>query len=562
MHYLNEWNIFIFLVQMAVLLGCARALGEVFRRLGQPTVTAEILVGVLFGPTVFGRLCPSYHSAMFPTDATQQTMLDTVAWLGILFFLLRTGLETSFAAAWKLKGEAIKVSFADLILPLVIAFVPTYFLPSSCFGEHASRFMFAMFVATIMTISALPVTARVLQELRIYRTDTSLLIMSALTINDVAGWVVFALILSTVTENSGNIASLVWIVFGTFAFAGISLTAGRRLMEWAFAATVKGRASEHGASLTLVCLAGLVCGAITTKIGIHSLFGFFIAGIMVGEARSLPEHTRNVFSQMVQAILVPIFFASIGLKIDFLAGFNIWLVLFIFIIGVGGRFIGAWVGCMWANIPRSGWSLVSAAHVPGGEMQIVIGILALEYGVISAKVFVAVVVGAVFSSMLAGPWMKRSLMRMRQLDWLAYLTSEAIIADMTSKTMDEAIDVLSKVAAGLEDMPAAQSIAAAVLEREKTMPTSLENGISVPHARLENITEAVVVMGRSIEGIDWNSRDGKPTNLVFMIITPVNDTETQLQILRGIAQTLLVPAKRAKVLAAADGTAILRELRG
>ncbi len=561
MHYLDEWNIFIFLVQVAVLLGCARALGEVFRRFGQPAVTAEILVGVLFGPTIFGRTFPAFHSAMFPADATQHTMLDTVAWLGILFFLLRTGFETSFTAAWRQKGEALKVSFADLLLPIIIAFVPAYFLPESYFGEQTSRFMFAMFVATIMTISALPVTARVLQELRIYRTDTSLLIMSALTINDVAGWVVFALILSTVSETATSISSIGFVVFGTITFAAICLTAGRRLMEWIFTAINKSRVSEHGASLTVVCIAGLIGGAITTKIGIHSLFGFFIVGIMVGEARSLPEHTRTVFSQMVQAILVPIFFASIGLKIDFIAGFDIWLVLFIFIIGVIGRFIGAWVGCIWAKIPRSGWPLVSAAHVPGGEMQIVIGILALDYGVISEKVFVAIVFGAVFSSMLAGSWMKWSLTRMRNIDWLAYLTSEAIIPDLTSETRNEAIETLSSVAAGLEGMPDAKTIAAAVWERENTMSTSLDKGISVPHARLEGLTQTAVVLGRSVNGIDWNSSDGKPANLIFMIITPNNETETQLQILRGIARTLLVPAKRAKVLAAANAPAILHELR-
>ena len=561
MQHINELNIFIFLLQVALLLGSARALGGIFRRYGQPAITAEILVGLLLGPSIFGRVAPEFHSVIFPNDSVQIIMLDTVAWLGILFFLLRTGFETSFAAAWRLKGEAVKISSADLVLPMIIAFVPAYFLPASYFGEQTSRFMFALFVATIMTISALPVTARVLQELKIYRTDISLLTMSALTINDIAGWIVFALILGTVTDTAPSIASIVWIIIGTFSFAGISLTLGKRVLEYAFDAINKSRYAGHGASLTLVCIAGLIGGAITTKIGIHALFGFFIAGIMVGEARSLPEHTKNVFSEMVGAILVPVFFASIGLKIDFLASFDVILVLFILTVGVFGRYIGAWIGCLWAKLPRSGWSLVSAAHIPGGEMQIVIGILALEYGVISEKVFVAIIFGAITSSIIAGPWMKLSLKHMRKLDWLSYLTSEAIISNLTAKTKDEAIELLSRTAASFEGMPDEQTIAKAVAEREKIMNTALDNGLAVPHARLSEISQTMVVLGRSIDGIEWDSRDGKLTGLVFMILTPKEETETQLLILRGIAQTLTDADNRSSILTASEATDILRKLR-
>jgi len=99
MHYWDETNILLFLVQVALLLGLARGLGEVFRRWGQPSITAEILVGVVLGPTVLGRVAPGFHAMLFPDDVTQQTMLDTVAWLGILFFLLKTGLETSLVTA-------------------------------------------------------------------------------------------------------------------------------------------------------------------------------------------------------------------------------------------------------------------------------------------------------------------------------------------------------------------------------------------------------------------------------------------------------------------------------
>jgi len=104
MHYLNEQNIFIFLIQVFLLLGLARGVGEIFRSWKQPPLTDEILVGVFLGPTIFGRFLPRLHQMLFPVNAIQQNMLETVAWLGVLFLLLETGLEIDFSSAWRQRG--------------------------------------------------------------------------------------------------------------------------------------------------------------------------------------------------------------------------------------------------------------------------------------------------------------------------------------------------------------------------------------------------------------------------------------------------------------------------
>ena len=124
LHMISEQQILIFLLQVLLLLGCARGLGLLFMKFGQPSITAEILVGILFGPTVLGRVAPGLHAALFPAEAMQQAMLQSVAWLGILFFLLDTGLETDFATAWRQRGDGLRISLADLVLPMIIAFVP------------------------------------------------------------------------------------------------------------------------------------------------------------------------------------------------------------------------------------------------------------------------------------------------------------------------------------------------------------------------------------------------------------------------------------------------------
>lgn len=145
-----------------------------------------------------------------------------------------------------------------------------------------------------------------------------------------------------------------------------------------------------GYSLTVIAVVGLMSGAIAQKIGIHALFGFFLAGLIAGESRNLSEKTRSIISQMVYAVFVPIFFANIGLKIDVVANFDFFLVYLFTVLGIGARFIGAFVGVMPAGAPRVQRWPVGALHTPGGEMHIVIGTLALELLLINKTVFVAI----------------------------------------------------------------------------------------------------------------------------------------------------------------------------
>lgn len=540
-HMISEQQILIFLLQVLLLLGCARSLGLLFMKFGQPSITAEILVGILFGPTVLGRVAPGLHAALFPAEAMQQAMLQSVAWLGILFFLLDTGLETDFATAWRQRGDGLRISLADLVLPMIIAFVPVVMLPARFLGDPNQRILFACFVATIMTISALPVTARVLQDLNLYRTDAGLLVMCALTINDVAGWLVFAIILGLAGEAIVSPTAIPLILIATVAFATLALTVGRRATNAALERFHAWGLPEPGTSLTFICLIGLLGGVFTSWIGIHALFGFFIVGIMAGEARALSENTRQVMSQMVRAILVPLFFATIGLKIDFAANFHPGLVALLLFVGVGGRFFGAWVGCAWARQPRRHWHWIAAAHTPGGEMQIVIGMLALEYGVVSEPVYVAIIFGAVASSAALGPWMRWAIRATQTVPVRHGLPPDVVLPNLVAESRDVALRALCRAAARVLPGWDAEALYAAVAARESAMGTALGNGIAVPHARLPALRRAVVVAARTHAGIDWNAPDAVPARLLFLILTPADDTDQQIRIVGTLATALQDP---------------------
>ena len=554
----KEHQILLFLLQLLVLLGCARGLGLLFTRYGQPSITAEILVGIFFGPTILGRMLPALQQSLFPTDPVQQSMLEAVAWMGLLFFLLDTGLQTDFAAAWRQRRSAMIISVSDLILPMLIAFIPCLFLPDHFLVDPQARLLFAFFIATIMTISALPVTARVLQDLNLYRTDTGLLIMGALTINDVAGWLVFAVILGIAGGTVTTATKIPLILIYTIVFAVVSLSIGRRLFDRTMEQFSRWKLPEPGTSLTFICLVGLLGGVFTTWIGIHALFGFFIAGIMAGEARALTENTRHVLHHMVRAVLVPVFFATIGLRIDFAAGFHFGLAALLLTVGIGGRFIGAWVGCFLSRQPRIDWAIISAAHTPGGEMQIVIGMLALQYGVISQPVYVAVIFGAVVSSIILGPWMRWAMKPVMNLPVVNYFRSSSIILNINAGDRDTAILELCRFAAKNNGLNV-DVVHSAVADREDTMGTSLGNGIAVPHARLQEIRHPVIVIARSLAGVEWNAPDGLPARMIFLILTSSDDAGQQIRILGEIAKALKKDYIR-KLLMNADTTEKIHDL--
>jgi mannitol/fructose-specific phosphotransferase system IIA component (Ntr-type) len=292
---------------------------------------------------------------------------------------------------------------------------------------------------------------------------------------------------------------------------------------------------EPSSSLTFVSLLGIFCGIVTQAVGIHALFGFLIAGVTVGGAKMLPERTRHVIAQMVYAIFVPLFFASIGLKIDFFSAFNPGVVAFVAALSIGGKFLGAWIGAQMTRHSSDDKYAIAIAHTPGGTMEIVVGILALESNLISEPGFVGIVSAAIISSVVVGPWLSHSINRRRKVGLLEYFSFPSMLPDLKAAEPFRAIDELCESISANEQVPAVETLIHEAHHREDMMGTAMEEGVAFPHARLTNLKKPVIVFGRSLPGIEWNSLDGKPTRFIFLIFTPAHDNDVQIQILRALA---------------------------
>jgi Kef-type K+ transport system membrane component KefB len=560
MNVITEHHLLIFLVQFAVLLGACKVVGYLLEKIKQPTVTGDVLVGLILGPAIFGRYAPDLQLSIFPNEPVQWAMLGTVAWFGNLFLLMETGLEINFSKVWKQRGNAMKLSFIDLIVPISICFLPFYFLPSSYLIDPSQRVIFALFIATIMTISALPVAIRGLRDMGVLKTDVGFLIVSALTINDIVGWVLFTIILGVYAHGTIEPAFIVRLIALTLAFTLLSLTLIKRVVDKAISLIHTKIGHETGYKTTFIVIIGMLMGAITLKIGIHSLFGFFIAGIVVGEAKHISEQDRHTIHRMVYSIFVPIFFAKIGLQINILANLDFPLVALITLLGIASRYAGAYLGSMWAKQDKVNRSSIAISHTAGGEMHIVVAMLAFSGGLISERVFVSVVTASIFSTIIFGPWLSFTLRKLNKNKVKFLFTKDDVIFDSHSRTKDELLKhLLSKVATRLSVKETLLN--REVFAREEQMSTSVGHGIAFPHAHLEGLKGSKLFVVKSSRGIDWDSPDGESVKLIFLTLTPADKPEMQLNLMQTLSTALRNPQYLSKLLLSEDSAKIYNLLK-
>src|SRR5581483_5542245 len=282
--------LFLLLLQITLILTVSRVLAELMKRLGQPAVIGELMAGVVLGPSLLGWLWPGAFNLMFPQEATQAHLLEVVAWIGMVLLLLLTGLETDVRLLRHLGRSALTSSAMGMVIPFVSGFALGLLTPSSYIGEHAPRYLFAAFLATAMSISAMPVIAKILLDLELTKRNIGIVILSAGVVDDTTGWLILSLI-------AGIARAQDWVLlhfFKTLALTALFLAASRFLflpaMRWMFR-VVDDRARTANADLTLIVGFAFVLSAITEKIGIHAVFGAFVAGCILRQVPHLRPAT-------------------------------------------------------------------------------------------------------------------------------------------------------------------------------------------------------------------------------------------------------------------------------
>jgi len=545
---LTPHDITVLFLSLAVLLGLAKFLGELARKYHQPVVIGEILAGILLGPTVFAQISPDLYLWLFPAEGSTRTFLDGFSIMAVAFLLLVAGLEVDLSTIWKQGKATALVSFTGMIFPMVLGCATAWAMPELIGKNPDGELLpFVFFVGIAMSITALPVIAKILIDINLLKTDTGMLIMSAAMVNDLLGWLGFAMVLAMMQGQASD-AGVVQTIALTLVFVGLMLTLGRWLFHRALP-VVQAHTAWPGGVIGFILVLTMLGAAATEAIGIHAIFGAFIAGIVIGDSSHLRERTRDTIYQFVTNIFAPVFFATIGLRINFIASFDLATVLIVLVVAIVTKTCGCYLGAVWAGLSkREGWA-IGFGMSARGAMEIVLGQLALKAGLINEQLFVALVIMALVTSLISGPAMQRILQRKAKRHLSDMLSDRQYISAMTATDARTAIAELAEVAAAVTKLKAAD-IFEATWSRELLMSTGIGNMVAVPHARLEGLARPVVVIGRSNVGIDFNAPDGDPARIICLLLAPESDDSAQLELLRMVAESLGDAPSRSAALAA------------
>ncbi|HEX9889757.1 MAG TPA: cation:proton antiporter [Nitriliruptorales bacterium] len=409
---LSEHDLLLFWAQFALLLVVARGMGYLFRRAGQPSVVGELGAGLLIGPSVFGRFLPAQADWLFPGGALESAPILTIAWVGVALLLVETGFDTDLGLLRRLGRQAAAVSLGSLVVPLVMGFAIGWVMPGDLFiGEAGTQLTFAAFIAVAMSISALPVVARILAELGLMRRDIGQVTVAAAMVNDLIGWVLLGTLAGIVTSGQLAIGQSLTTVAAITIFFALALTVGQRLTDRGLRLSRQVSSGLTG-PLTVTVIVVLVAATTTQAIGVEAVLGAFVAGIVVGRSPYQRVEVRRTIELMSAAVFAPIFFATAGIYVDLGAVASaegaVWAVLII-VVATIAKLAGSYVGARAGAMTHHDGIAIGIGLNARGAMEIVLATIAFALGVFSRDAYTVIVLMAMATSLMAPPLLRRAL---------------------------------------------------------------------------------------------------------------------------------------------------------
>jgi Kef-type K+ transport system membrane component KefB/nucleotide-binding universal stress UspA family protein len=407
----TEYQLLVFWVGLLVILVTARALGALMQRVGQPAVVGELAAGLLLGPSLLGRVAPGAFEWLFPADDVQTAMLFTVGWLGVLLLLVATGFETDLGLIGRLGRAATLVSTGSLLVPALAGFAVGWFIPAAFLGLDTERYIFALFIAAALSISSLPVIAKILSEMGLMRRNFGQLTLAAGMANDVVGWIALGFIAGLAQAGGVKLDKLAITLGGLVIFFVLAFTVGQRAVD-AGLRRVRAGGDDPLAGLTVILVTALTFGVITQWLHVEAVLGAFVAGVVIARSRFGDHGLIRPLETMTAAIFAPVFFATAGLRVDLglLADTEtlLWAVV-VLAAASASKFVGSILGAQLSGLPSREGAALGVGLNARGALEIVIATVGLSLGVLNERSYTVIVLMAMATSMLAPPLLRRVL---------------------------------------------------------------------------------------------------------------------------------------------------------
>jgi Kef-type K+ transport system membrane component KefB len=405
MHALSSHEVTVFLVVVGCMLILARLLFKIGRYFHIPQLVAELLAGIIMGPTVLGNVFPELHAICFPEGVGLAGAYDILFNLSVVMLLFLAGMELDFHLLTKSKKSIFITSALAIGFPLSVGVWAgwKYFSFFHGFVFSAAPFVFPLIFGTIVSLSALAILVRILMQYNILNSPIGITVVGTALVTDVVGWLLFSSILTYANPSLDNIQIIYTIFYIIIFFLSMFLfSSSKKFMAKIFS---ESDASKTEVSYDISMLFGicLLAGAFTNAINIHPSLGAFISGIV---CRRIIGENPYLFEQLQMFIMnffAPIFFISIGLKVNFFTELNIPMFLAIFVLACTMKLLGAVLGAYISGFSFRPALIIGAALNARGSMEIIMGAIAFKIGLIGSQLFVSFVLLAVITGSISGP---------------------------------------------------------------------------------------------------------------------------------------------------------------
>lgn len=387
------------LVSLVVIISIARILGEVCQRLGQPRVIGEVIAGIALGPSLFGRLAPDAMAYVFPPAVSP--VLGILAQIGIILYMLLVGLELNAGLLRSRAHSTVAISHASIVGPFLLGAALALAAFSSYAPAGVTFTSFALFLGVAMSITAFPVLARILTDLKLDKTELGIIALSCAAADDVTAWCLLAFVVG-VTKSDLYSAFLTVILAG--GYVGVMFGIARPLLT-RYLAPLKN--TDLSVNVTAWVLVAVLASAVVTEmIGIHAIFGAFLLGAVIPHDSHIARSFRHKLEDVVSILLLPTFFAYTGTRtqIGLLSDWIDWcFCALIILVATLGKFGGTLVASRFTGLDWRTSASLGILMNTRGLMELIVLNIGLDLGVISPTLFAMMVLMALVTTIATTP---------------------------------------------------------------------------------------------------------------------------------------------------------------
>lgn len=388
------------LLALVGVLALSRLMGHVFTRAGQPAVIGEMVAGIMLGPSLLGRIWPAGAQFLLPTFIAPH--LRVIAQIGVVLYMFIVGLELDLSRLRKRARSAVVISAAGIAVPMLLGSLIAGYLQSRVDSPTVPVFVFGSFFCVALSVTAFPVLARIVSERKLEQSAMGTMALTCAAADDITAWCLLSIVVSFAHARPSE-------GFWTVAWAGGYVVVMLGLVRpylLRFVRRHEHEATPSRATLSKLFIGLLLSALITESIGIHALFGAFLLGALVPSDSALARGVNAKLEDVVSSLLLPVFFASTGLRtrIDLIDGQAAWLLCgLIILVASAGKLGGVFAAARLCGMDRRAAFGLGALMNTRGLMELIVLNVGLDLGIISVELFTMMVIMALVTTCSTGP---------------------------------------------------------------------------------------------------------------------------------------------------------------